>query len=160
MARGRASLTSRQADDDDSDQDARPRQRPGRNSSPDDVGDESGDGIDGSASRDADGQLAKKLVRYALACEYSRTPIRRDGIKERGNVAVGGGGGWRGQVLGSQGRSFKRVLAVAQRQLRQVWGMELRELPMREKMSLQEKRQGERHVATRAAGPALTAGQP
>jgi hypothetical protein len=23
-------------------------------------------------------------VRYALACEYSRTPIRRDGIKDKG----------------------------------------------------------------------------
>lgn len=31
-----------------------------------------------------DEQLAKKLIRYAMACDYSRTPIRRDGIKERG----------------------------------------------------------------------------
>lgn len=31
-----------------------------------------------------DNQLVKKLVRYALACEYSRTPIRRDGIKDKG----------------------------------------------------------------------------
>jgi hypothetical protein len=23
-------------------------------------------------------------VRYALACEFSRTPIRRDGIRDRG----------------------------------------------------------------------------
>ena len=29
-------------------------------------------------------QLIKNLVRYALACEYSRTPIRRDGIKDKG----------------------------------------------------------------------------
>lgn len=29
-------------------------------------------------------QLVKRLVRYALACEYSRTPIRREGIKEKG----------------------------------------------------------------------------
>jgi len=29
-------------------------------------------------------QLVKKMIRYALACEYSRTPIRRDGIKEKG----------------------------------------------------------------------------
>lgn len=37
----------------------------------------------------ADEQLAKKLVRYALSCEFSRRPIRRDGrdgIKERGKL--------------------------------------------------------------------------
>ncbi|OAA75217.1 MAGE protein [Akanthomyces lecanii RCEF 1005] len=88
-------------------------------------------GDEGSESEDpnraADEQLAKKLVRYTLSCEYSRTPIRRDGIKER--------------VLGNQGRAFKRIFALAQKQLRTIWGMELRELPVREKMSLQEKRQ-------------------
>lgn len=46
-------------------------------------------------------------------------------------------------VLGAEGRSFKRIFALAQTQLRAVWGMELRELPVREKMSLHEKRQGE-----------------
>lgn len=45
-------------------------------------------------------------------------------------------------VLGTQGRSFKRIFALAQKQLREVWGMEMRELPVREKMTLQEKRQG------------------
>lgn len=44
-------------------------------------------------------------------------------------------------MLGNQGRAFKRVFALAQKQLRSIWGMELRELPVREKMSLQEKRQ-------------------
>lgn len=38
------------------------------------------------ASSTADDQMAKKLVRYAISCEYSRTPIKRDGIKERGIV--------------------------------------------------------------------------
>ncbi|RFU80994.1 hypothetical protein TARUN_1209 [Trichoderma arundinaceum] len=79
------------------------------------------------ASSKVDEQMAKKLVRYAISCEYSRTPIRRDGIKER--------------VLGKQGRSFRRVFALAQTHLRTVWGMELRELPVREKMTLHEKRQ-------------------
>ena len=37
-------------------------------------------------AQSADDILAKKLVRYALSCEYSRTPIRRDGIKERGRL--------------------------------------------------------------------------
>lgn len=34
---------------------------------------------------DETSQLIKKLVRYALACEFSRTPIRREGIREKGN---------------------------------------------------------------------------
>lgn len=49
--------------------------------------DESGDALDGpdaSAPSSLHRELAKKLVRYALSSEYSRTPIRRDGIKERG----------------------------------------------------------------------------
>lgn len=36
---------------------------------------------------------------------------------------------------------------MAQTQLRTVWGMELRELPVREKMTLHEKRQGTLAVA-------------
>jgi hypothetical protein len=45
-------------------------------------------------------------------------------------------------VLGSEGRSFRRIYALAQKQLQEVWGMELRELPLREKLSLHEKRKG------------------
>ncbi len=37
-----------------------------------------------SVSHDLTAQLVKKLVRYALACEYSRQQIRREGIRERG----------------------------------------------------------------------------
>lgn len=51
-------------------------------------------------------------------------------------------------VLGNQGRSFKRVFDLAQKQLREVWGMELRELPVREKMTLHEKRQGKANFGT------------
>ncbi|KAF4980800.1 hypothetical protein FZEAL_3277 [Fusarium zealandicum] len=121
----------RPIEDEDPEEDARPRQRVNRNDSDDeDVDQENSDeDMDGEGQRvqSADEQLAKKLIRYAISCEYSRTAIRRDGIKER--------------VLGNQGRSFKRIFAVAQQQLRDVWGMELRELPVREKMSLHEKRQ-------------------
>ena len=39
-----------------------------------------------SGPRDETSQLIKNLVRYALACEYSRTPIRRDGIKDKGTA--------------------------------------------------------------------------
>lgn len=45
-------------------------------------------------------------------------------------------------VLTNHGRAFRRVFVLAQEQLRAVWGMELRELPVREKMTLHEKRQG------------------
>ncbi|KAK4200303.1 MAGE family-domain-containing protein [Triangularia verruculosa] len=73
-------------------------------------------------------QLIKKMVRYALACEYSRTPIRRDGIKEK--------------VLGPNGRQFKAVFAGANKQLRAVFGMEMVELPAKDKnlMTTEQKR--------------------
>lgn len=45
---------------------------------------EYGDEENGEADATPEDQLAKKLVRYVLACEFSRTPIRREGIKERG----------------------------------------------------------------------------
>ena len=41
---------------------------------------------DDHPGRSADAQLVKKLIRYAISCEYSRTAIRRDGIKERGKM--------------------------------------------------------------------------
>ena len=36
------------------------------------------------AGEDSQDVLTKKLVRYALACEYQRMPIRRSGITEKG----------------------------------------------------------------------------
>ncbi|KAH7185416.1 MAGE family-domain-containing protein [Fusarium flagelliforme] len=114
----------------ESEEDARPRQR-NRADSEDEQNDHdpSDAEMDGDRTQvqSADEQLAKKLVRYAISCEFSRTVIRRDGIKER--------------VLGNQGRSFRRIFDMAQKQLREYWGMEMRELPVREKVSLQEKRQ-------------------
>ncbi|KAK3695433.1 MAGE family-domain-containing protein [Podospora appendiculata] len=87
----------------------------------DDDSDGGGDPMEG-VERDESSQLIKKLVRYALACEYSRTPIRRDGIKER--------------VLGPNGREFKKVFAGAQKQLRATFGMEMVELPARDRALL------------------------
>ncbi|KAI6780016.1 uncharacterized protein J7T54_007492 [Emericellopsis cladophorae] len=114
----------RRAREESDDDETQPTQRRPRYDS-DDEGADSDQMANGDAQT-ADDQLAKKLVRYAISCEYSRTPIRRDGIKEK--------------VLGTQGRSFKRIFALTQQQLRLVWGMELRELPVREKMTLHEKR--------------------
>lgn len=80
-----------QLEDDGSEEDVRPRQRR-RNSlddqeNEDDLDDEERDDeeMNQHPGRSADEQMAKKLVRYAISCEYSRTTIRRDGIKERGN---------------------------------------------------------------------------
>ncbi|KAK0254010.1 hypothetical protein LTR91_010521 [Friedmanniomyces endolithicus] len=78
---------------------------------------------------DSDGnaeQMVKKLVRLALACEYPRQPIRRQMIREK--------------VLGSAGRQFKPVFEQAQLQLRSVFGMEMVELPEKEKVTLAQKR--------------------
>ncbi|RGP63238.1 non-structural maintenance of chromosome element 3 [Fusarium sporotrichioides] len=115
---------------DESEEDVRPRQRNRVESEGEESEREPSDAeMDGDRSQmqSADEQLAKKLVRYVISCEFSRTIIRRDGIKER--------------VLGNQGRSFRRIFDLAQKQLREFWGMEMRELPVREKVTLQEKRQ-------------------
>lgn len=85
-------------------------------------------GSDTGGRRDTDNvqQLAKKLVRYALACEYARQPIKRQDISTK--------------VLGSASRRFKDVFAEANLTLRQTFGMEMIELPMREKVTIREKR--------------------
>ncbi|KAH7136047.1 MAGE family-domain-containing protein [Dendryphion nanum] len=71
-------------------------------------------------------QLSKNLVRYALACEYSRTPIRRQDISQK--------------ILGVQSREFKAVFTAANNQLIDVFGMEMVELPNREKVTIRQKR--------------------
>lgn len=54
----------------------------------DDSGDEDEEDVEVDESMNEAGesleQLVKKLVRYALACEYSRQPIRREGIRDKG----------------------------------------------------------------------------
>lgn len=81
-----------QRDDAEDDESPRPRQRRNRNESEDEDEDASADEsmeVDGGAEQQsADDILAKKLVRYALSCEYARVPIRRDGIKERGTLVA------------------------------------------------------------------------
>ncbi|KAE8448749.1 hypothetical protein EG329_008964 [Mollisiaceae sp. DMI_Dod_QoI] len=88
--------------------------------------DEAGDEMDVDSRSDGQDQVVKKMVRYALACEYQRMPIRRTGITEK--------------VIGKQRGSFKRVFESAQIQLRTKFGMEMVELPVREKTTMKEKR--------------------
>ncbi|OTB07303.1 hypothetical protein M426DRAFT_317989 [Hypoxylon sp. CI-4A] len=113
---------------DDADESRRRRQSRRNNESDEsEASDEDQDGdVDmGRTSDGAEDQLVKKLVRYALACEYARIPIKRDGIRDK--------------VLGTNARSFKRVFEDAQSQLVKVFGMEMVELPVREKRTLREK---------------------
>lgn len=51
--------------------------------------------MDGVGNSEED-QLVKKLVRYALACEYARIPIKRDGIRDKGRSTS-----WQSQSKGS-----------------------------------------------------------
>lgn len=117
--------------DDEEEEDQRPRQRQ-RHDEPDSDDDEENEGDEEhpeDVAESSDSQLVKKLVRYALACDFSRTSIRRDGIKEK--------------VLGDQGRAFRKVFDGAQNTLRLVFGMEMVELPVRDKLTKEEKRKGE-----------------
>ncbi|KAJ9637323.1 hypothetical protein H2201_001718 [Coniosporium apollinis] len=90
---------------------------------------EAGDFADGDEDTQGDAtleQMVKKLVRFALACEYARQPIRRADISAK--------------VLGTHGRQFKAVFQEAQLQLRATFGMEMTELPLKEKVTLQQRR--------------------
>lgn len=99
--------------------------------------------------------MAKKLVRLAMACEYSRQPIRRADVSAKGMVddppesrhPLGSGSPSYSRcsvtldlVLGNHARQFKAVFEEAQGMLRNIFGMEMTELPLREKVTLQEKR--------------------
>lgn len=67
------------------------------------------------------------MVRLALASEYSRLPIRRSDISAK--------------VLGEQGaRQFKIVFEQAQKELKTRFGMEMSELPAREKTTITQRR--------------------
>jgi hypothetical protein len=57
---------------------------PSENDDDQDIDMERPAGADGTS----DDQLVKKLVRYALACEYARIPIKRDGIRDKGSQVV------------------------------------------------------------------------
>ncbi|GKZ35659.1 hypothetical protein AbraIFM66950_006360 [Aspergillus brasiliensis] len=91
----------------------------------DDVGDND-DAYDTRAPSSTD-VMVKKMVRLALASEFSRQPIRRSDISVK--------------VLGEQGtRQFKTVFEEAQRVLQVKFGMEMMELPVKEKVTVQQRR--------------------
>lgn len=114
-------LTQSQTDADPSSS-RRQRPRSASVSSAADMSDEAGHGA--PSSLDA---MVKKMVRLALASEYSRLPIRRTDITAK--------------VMGEQGsRQFKTVFDTAQQHLRSKFGMEMVELPAREKVTILQRR--------------------
>ncbi|KAJ5162951.1 MAGE protein [Penicillium coprophilum] len=82
---------------------------------------------DGSSAPTSTDAMVKKMVRLAIASEYSRLPIRRNDISAK--------------VLGEQGsRQFQSVFQQAQQQLKQRFGMQMTELPAREKITVTQRR--------------------
>ncbi|EGE83350.1 hypothetical protein RJZ56_005055 [Blastomyces dermatitidis] len=82
--------------------------------------------------------MVKKLVRLALASEYSRQVIRRTDIRDK--------------VLGEQGaRQFRMVFEKAQTELIERFGMQMVEQPLREKVTISQRR-----AAQRTERPATT----
>ncbi|KHJ34693.1 putative mage family protein [Erysiphe necator] len=78
-----------------------------------------------NSSEDLD-QTVKKVIRYVLACDYQRLTIKRSGITEK--------------VIGKQRGNFKKVFKEAQQLLRDRFGLEMVELPARQKVTLREKK--------------------
>ncbi|KAI5202252.1 hypothetical protein AUEXF2481DRAFT_82402 [Aureobasidium subglaciale EXF-2481] len=87
--------------------------------------------VQGDGNFDA---MVKNMVRLVLACEYSRTPVRRADITAK--------------VLGTNARHFKAVFNEAQIQLRGTFGMEMTELPLREKVTLAQRRAAQKSQTT------------
>ena len=78
-------------------------------------------------------QMIKNLVRLALACEHARQPIRRSDISSK--------------VLGTSSRQFRTVFDGAQLALRRTFGMEMVELPARDKVTVSQRRTAQRSQA-------------
>ncbi|MCJ1468399.1 hypothetical protein MMC07_007027 [Pseudocyphellaria aurata] len=102
-------------------------------------------GLDGNTQGGASshGQMVKKLVRLALACEYSRQPIRRAEITSKASVKHERADG-EAVMAPNTGRQFKLVFKDAQHQLRSIFGMEITELPQKEKITISQKRAAQR----------------
>ena len=108
------------------------RRRPSTSSSEASAASANGDVSDAEDATQGQTQqstLVKKLVRLALATEYSRQPLRRTDISSKVF-----------KDSGSSGRGFKGVFAEAQKVLGNVFGMKLVELPGREKTGIKERR--------------------
>ncbi|RMZ75162.1 hypothetical protein DV737_g5424, partial [Chaetothyriales sp. CBS 132003] len=88
--------------------------------------------------------LVQKLVRLALACEFSRTPLRRSDISAKIFQD--------GSANSQNRRQFKSIFEDAQMQLKHVFGMQLVELPLKDKTSLKDRR----NQTTQTKAPSTT----
>ncbi|KAG8631052.1 hypothetical protein KVT40_000192 [Elsinoe batatas] len=112
-------------DEDEYDTTSRPQTQRRRMS---EVDEDTGYGDDGEAATQGAGNsdiMVKNLVRMALACEYSRTPLKRLEINAK--------------VLGAHTRQFKVVFAAAQQHLKETFGMAMVELPVRDKVTARQR---------------------
>ncbi|CZS96517.1 uncharacterized protein RAG0_05805 [Rhynchosporium agropyri] len=127
-ARRRSNVLEESSEEETRRQTQRGRKRPAE--SEDESEEEADDGndtmvVDAGLDESQD-QVVKKMVRYALACEFQRKSIKRQDISEK--------------VIGKQRGAFKKVFEMAQNQLRTNFGMEMVELPAKEKHTAKEKR--------------------
>ncbi|KAB5559666.1 MAGE family-domain-containing protein [Coniochaeta sp. 2T2.1] len=147
MAPGRR---RRDADDEDAeDEQPQNRRKSGKGRRRQESDNESGEDSDAgdraqNRSADTELRLAHKLVRYAIACEHSRTPVRREAVREK-------------VYAGDSMRSFRNVYELAQIQLRTVFGMQLVEQPSKDRslLSLDQKRKAAK--SQKSTGPATKA---
>ncbi|GAM39223.1 hypothetical protein TCE0_034r10586 [Talaromyces pinophilus] len=112
-----------------SDDEGRPSQR--RRQSQDNASASDASEDEGHRAPSSTDVMVKRMVRLALSSEYARLPIRRTEISAK--------------VLGDQGaRQFKLVFDEAQKVLRHRFGMQMIELPAKEKVTITQRRAAQR----------------
>ncbi|CAG8507562.1 1926_t:CDS:2 [Diversispora eburnea] len=76
-------------------------------------------------------KMSTEVVRLALACELRKVPLRREEVVRKGMYLC---------VLVDHSRAFPVVLLKAQEKLRDIFGMDLEELPTKEKSTVARRR--------------------
>lgn len=85
-----------------------------------DNAEQSTDGVKGGISEDDMNLMIKNFVRLALACERTRTPIRREDVSKK-------------VIINDHRRCFQLLLDKAQERLRTTFGMQMVELPAKDR---------------------------
>ena len=121
-----------QEDSDEEPEQTQPPRRQRRVSSDEDSDAPSSRASPSAPAHSSENSLIKRLVRLALATEYSRTPLRRNDINTK--ILKDANTTGRGRA------SFQKIFDGAQKVLADTFGMQLVELPTREKTSLKDRR--------------------
>ncbi|KAI6249034.1 hypothetical protein HI914_03007 [Erysiphe necator] len=118
----------------------RSAQSPDESSRDEEEEEDDDDNNEANSSEDLD-QTVKKVIRYVLACDYQRLTIKRSGITEKGFIMIlKCFDDTKILVIGKQRGNFKKVFKEAQQLLRDRFGLEMVELPARQKVTLREKK--------------------